>query len=176
MCLHKKLKEKDEEAYQLLIEKYESMFFCMAKKSIHNEEDCLDCVQEIFLKIYNNIDHCPKDDNEVAPWLITIAKNHIIDFSRKNGKKNDFCINNDDFINRLPAPTSTYKDDGFLEDLKIFLGDEDYEILSMHIVLDLTFVEIGKIINLPTHTARRRVQTIFNKAKGYAERSREEKI
>ena len=64
MCLIKKLREKDEDAYKYLLDKYGNVFLYMSKKVLHNYEDSVDCVQEIYMRIYNYIDKSPTKEND----------------------------------------------------------------------------------------------------------------
>ena len=75
MNLVKKLQARNEEAYQELVETYTTTFNYLASQYIKNKEDVKDCVQDIFLKIYQNIHKF--NDAEVCfnPWIITLAIN-----------------------------------------------------------------------------------------------------
>ena len=52
MNLVKKLQAKNEDAYQELVDTYSDTFFYLATQYIKNKEDAKDCVQDIYLKIY----------------------------------------------------------------------------------------------------------------------------
>lgn len=173
MCLSKRLKEKDEEAYQYLLDQYGKVFVCMANNFLHNKEESVDCVQEILVRIYMNIDKCPTDDDKLIPWMFKLAKNQIIDYNRKLNKKNEFCYNNNNYIFTMPDNTADNSKSELLDELRDYLGSEDYEILTYYIVAEMTYKQIGEIMNLPSYTARRRVKEIYDKAKSFAEKKKE---
>lgn len=53
------------------------------KKRIHSEQDADDILQEVFIKIYNNIEKL-QDDKKIHAWIYTITRNTITDYYRKN--------------------------------------------------------------------------------------------
>lgn len=55
-------------------------------KRVENEQDADDILQDIFIKIYNNIESL-MDDNKIHGWIYSITRNTIIDYYRKNNKK-----------------------------------------------------------------------------------------
>lgn len=175
MCLIKKLREKDEDAYKYLLDKYGNVFLYMSNKVLHNYEDSIDCVQEIYMRIYNYIDKSPTKENELIPWIFKIAKTQIIDYHRKMNKNKGIVFNNDDFVYKIAIPISPKTcESEILDELQEFLSEEEYEMLTYHIVAKMTYKEIGIILNLPSHTARRRVQAVFTKSKEFVERRKKE--
>ena len=88
------------------------------KKRLPQEQDAEDVLQEVFIKIYSNIDKLT-DNKKIHSWIYTITRNTIIDYYRKNNnsrttelfediEKEDFTITNEivfclkDMIDRLP--------------------------------------------------------------------------
>ena len=55
------------------------------RKRVSNEQDMEDILQEVFLKIHNNIEGL-KDKNRIHAWVYQITRNVIIDYYRKNNK------------------------------------------------------------------------------------------
>lgn len=58
-------------------------------KRIENEQDADDILQEVFIKIHNNIGSL-MNDNKIHAWIYRIARNTIIDYYRRN--HNDFEV------------------------------------------------------------------------------------
>ncbi|OPX87329.1 MAG: RNA polymerase sigma factor SigZ [Pelotomaculum sp. PtaB.Bin104] len=52
------------------------------KKRIPNELDTDDVLQEVFVKIHNNIGSLT-DDNKIHAWIYRITRNTIADYYRK---------------------------------------------------------------------------------------------
>lgn len=55
------------------------------KKRIPSELDTDDVLQEVFVKIHNNIGSLT-DDNKIHAWIYRITRNTIADYYRKNNK------------------------------------------------------------------------------------------
>jgi len=56
------------------------------KKRVDNEEDAEDILQEVFIKINNNLKNL-EDEKKIHAWIYTIARNAITDYYRKNSKR-----------------------------------------------------------------------------------------
>lgn len=52
------------------------------RKKVANEQDVEDILQDVFLKIYSNIDQV-KDNDRIYAWVYRITRNSIADFFRK---------------------------------------------------------------------------------------------
>ncbi len=59
-------------------------------KRVNNKDDAKDLLQEVFIKIHGNIPLVDNKEN-IKSWLFTVTKNTIIDYYRKNSKKNIFA-------------------------------------------------------------------------------------
>lgn len=167
MDIVEKLKAKDEEAYEELIGKYKDTFYYMSRKYIKDREECRDCVQEIFLKIYQNIQKYDSSKGNLNAWLIKVAKNHIIDYYRVLEKNNERYFLNEDLVQRSPTKENV-NFSILLEELREYLGHEEYEILLYRVVTGLTFEEIGEILHVEKHTIRRTFMKIYNKSRKFA--------
>lgn len=53
------------------------------KKRVANEQDADDILQEIFIKIHNNIKSL-MDDNKIHAWIYRITRNAIADYYRRS--------------------------------------------------------------------------------------------
>jgi RNA polymerase sigma-70 factor (ECF subfamily) len=58
-------------------------------KRINNEFDAEDVLQNVFFKIYQNIDSV-KDSDKLYPWIFQLTRNAIIDFYRERKKVDSF--------------------------------------------------------------------------------------
>jgi len=55
------------------------------RKRIQHEQDIEDILQEVFSKIYNNMDSL-KDSTKIHAWVYQITRNSIIDYYRKENR------------------------------------------------------------------------------------------
>ena len=83
--LIKLAKNGDIEAFEKLVEIYQSKVYNLAYKMFGNPEDASDLAQEALIKIYKNISTF-KEESQLSTWIYRIAYNLYIDELRKRKK------------------------------------------------------------------------------------------
>ncbi|MGL5749122.1 MAG: sigma-70 family RNA polymerase sigma factor [Paraclostridium sp.] len=79
-----KLKERDERALEYAIDKYGWIINTIVKKSMYNLKSYHEeCINDVLLGIWNNIDHFDSSKNTFKNWVAAIAKYKTIDYQRK---------------------------------------------------------------------------------------------
>ncbi|MDM8522233.1 sigma-70 family RNA polymerase sigma factor [Desulfococcaceae bacterium HSG8] len=76
------LKEGDEEAFRVLIRKYQTRLFNIAYGITLEREESLDIVQEVFFKVWQNI-HTFRKDSALSTWLRRITVNQCLNWQRR---------------------------------------------------------------------------------------------
>lgn len=79
------MKQQTREIWEMLRVKLRA--FIMSK--VHNEAVADDLLQELFIKIHDNIDQL-KDHTRIQPWIYQISRNLIIDHFRKIRKETNY--------------------------------------------------------------------------------------
>ena len=75
------MKDGDEHAFRVLVEKYKNYVFRTVFAILRNEKDAEDAAQEAFIKIYYAL---PQYESQgFKTWITRIAINHAIDTKRK---------------------------------------------------------------------------------------------
>ena len=91
-----KLKEdilnKTEEAFEQLYKEYSKLVFYFTYSMTGNRRDGEDLLQEVFLKVYVNINDYNPYKSSFKTWLVTITRNHVIDFLKQ---KKDVVYDNE---------------------------------------------------------------------------------
>ncbi|HOM43435.1 MAG TPA: sigma-70 family RNA polymerase sigma factor [Bacillota bacterium] len=70
------------ELFSVIIDRYQSKVFSTAFHYTHDQEEARDLTQEIFIKLYNNLQKY-KGKASFSTWLYRIAVNRCIDWTRK---------------------------------------------------------------------------------------------
>jgi len=70
------------ELFSVIIDRYQSKVFSTAFHYTHDHEEARDLTQEIFIKLYNNLQKY-KGKASFSTWLYRIAVNRCIDWTRK---------------------------------------------------------------------------------------------
>ncbi|MGQ9470148.1 MAG: RNA polymerase sigma factor [Candidatus Aminicenantales bacterium] len=74
--------EGKQEAWRTLVDTFSRRIFNMAYQFCGRREEAEDLTQEIFMKIYLSLSKFNPNKNLTA-WVLTLAKNHLIDTYRK---------------------------------------------------------------------------------------------
>lgn len=149
--IFQKIKNGNKEAIEELYAKYQKLVINISFSIVKDKDIAEEISQIIFLKILQKpIENIP-DSNELS-WLYTITKNQTIDYLRK--QHNDIDIDalydipdNDNKINEI-IDRDTYNRmiDG--------LEEKEKEIVSLKVLTNFTFKEIGLILDMPTATVQ----------------------
>ena len=155
-------KDRIEEVFNYLYDKYKPLVIFVASKYIKRIDDIDDIVQDTFISFFNNISFIKTN---IKSYLTTIAKNKAIDFIRKN-QRIDFVddIELDNYSeDRQLLCNDTFKE--LIDKLNKVLGKEDADIIIMHLVDDLKFDEIGLKYNQKVKTIKTRYYRALKKFK-----------
>lgn len=74
--------EGDKDAFAVLVNRYKNLVYSIVLRMVNDREECNDIAQEVFIKIYKNLDkYYPSF--KFSTWVIRITTNHVIDYRRK---------------------------------------------------------------------------------------------
>lgn len=76
--LIRRAQEGDQEAFAAVVRTYRNSLIQVAYGYLHDREESLDAVQEVFLKTYRKI-HSFKNESSIYTWLYRITINHCKD-------------------------------------------------------------------------------------------------
>ena len=72
----------DKEIFSELVNRYKNLVYSVVLRMVNNTEEANDLAQEIFIKLYRNLDKY-QPEYKFSTWLIRISTNHVIDYRRK---------------------------------------------------------------------------------------------
>lgn len=73
-------------AFAHLVEKYQQKIYWHVRRMVINHDDADDLVQEIFIKVWNNLDRF-RQDAQLYSWIYRIASNECLQFLQKKKKQ-----------------------------------------------------------------------------------------
>ena len=152
----------DDNSLELLIKKYLKYIYNYIYRSIGNSADTEDITQETFLKVWKNIKKFDKGKN-FKPWIFQIAKNTLVDFSRKKKLVLFSSFENNDgknlLLERLAGsavhPSRNIDDKGLLNNVMDRLSLKDRAIFSYR-YNSFNFSEIAQLLGEPVNTIKSR--------------------
>ena len=152
----------DELAWEVLVRQHQARIYGLASHYVGNGEEARDVTQDIFVRIYKNLDDCTEAGHFV-PWTIRIARNACIDHLRRRKARppaQDVAV--EDVLGLAgggPNPEESY----FADSRKrlVHLALQSLSELSREIVLlkdiqGLTFEEIATMLDVPVGTVKSR--------------------
>lgn len=102
------LLKKDDRSFTLLYDNYSKSLYGVIFTLIKNREEAEDVLQEVFVKIWKNIDSYNESKGRLYTWMLNIARNTSIDKLRSKGFNNNLKnLSADNFVHILDDNSKT---------------------------------------------------------------------
>lgn len=174
LCLSKtdeelvKMALNNQDSFLYLVERYEKKLLSyIIRISGFSKEDAEDVLQEVFIKVYVNLNSFD-DDLKFSSWVYRITHNEVINNYRKKKVRPQSVMDLDDeFLNNLASDLKTdgHIDQRYLKEnvAKVIenLDPKYKEILVLRFWEDKDYSEISDILKKPMGT----VATLISRAK-----------
>lgn len=86
--LVQRLQKADEDAYAELYDRYAGMLLGMIMRFVSEQSDAENLLQDCFVKIWRHIDTYDSSKGRLSTWVMNIARNTAIDFTRSRAYQN----------------------------------------------------------------------------------------
>ncbi len=151
-------------AFKYLIERYSSALYNFAVR-LGASNDAADIVQDIFIKVWQNLKKFNSAKASFKTWIYTIARNTITDYLRKKkpalfsqlDSEDDTPSFEDSIEDTALLPDEVLEkaeDSAFLNSLIGGLSVNYRTVLSLYYDEEMTFDEIGKVLGKPLNTVK----------------------
>jgi len=151
----------DKSAFKVFVEEYQRLVSHIVFRMISNREDREDTCQEVFLKIYQNLSNF-RSESKLSTWIATIAYNTCLnhlekrkillldDLSSEEQSLNRFAEN----VHRPDQLTDEKEISSILQAEIDKMPLHFKAILTLYHLDEMSYNEIGKILNLPEGTVK----------------------
>ena len=78
-------------AFQMLVKTYQQRLYWHIRKIVVSHDDADDLMQNVFIKVWNNIDNF-REDSTLFTWLFRIATNESLSFLQQKKRRNILSI------------------------------------------------------------------------------------
>lgn len=137
--------------FEDVVKNYIKLVYFFAKKSLYQQEDVDDIVQETFLKAMSSYKKFNfKSEGELKSWLLTICRHLITDQIRAKKMKtvsieqnNIELFDNSDVEDMIDAEITHEKDIERVKKELLNLKAEEQEVIRLRIVEEMEFKEIA---------------------------------
>ena len=159
--LIRKAKKGDKEALLSLIMAQQSDYYKLAFVYMKNEDDVLDALQDMIVKLYDNINKLKKDEAFYS-WSKTILVN-ICKSKLKENKKLLLLeeIKEDTLVEDFDNPQDKIILERYISKLSI----KHQEIIKLRYYLDYDYESISQILEIPLGTVKSRLNAGITKMK-----------
>lgn len=134
-------------------------------KRINDNDIANDILQEVFIKIHENI-HSLKDDKKLDKWVYQVTRNVIIDHFRKTKLKQAVC---DCIEDETPSKEIHIKLSRCVVPFINQLSERDQEILILADIEKISQKELAEYLGISYSGAKSRVQRAREKLKALFE-------
>lgn len=156
-----------------VVKNYIRLVYFFARKSLSQQEDIDDVVQETFLKAMKTYDKFAfKSEGELKSWLLTICRHLIADFFRANKRtvpidqgEVDLLFTEDDVEDLLDAQITKANDIAKVKKALRTLKPTEQEIIRLRITEEMEFKDIAMALGTKEAAVKMRFYRIIIKLK-----------
>ena len=162
------IKKGNSVAEKLLYDKYKEDLEKYININYPNNCDLEDDVAEILIKVFENIKQYDKKRGKVVTWIHNVAKNHMIDKSRKMVNNPILASYSNDDLNFTTAsvqPDESFENRDTLSFISNRIGIKDFHLLSMKFGEGYDYKEMESEMKVSSSTLSNRVNYVKSKLK-----------
>lgn len=152
----------DEDAFSMLVRKYQGMVCGLAYHKIGNFEDAHELAQEAFINAYRDL-HRLQEPEKFSHWLYSIALNTCISWLRKRrlpivSLESEACER--EFVDTSPTPEENIlaeEERDFIHNAMANLPDSHRLAITLYYMDGLSVDEVGRFLDIPPGTVKSRL-------------------
>ena len=153
------LKKRDRNAFDYLYSKYSGALYTVILNILPDKETANDILQEVFVKIWRQLDQYDPAKGRLFTWMLNVARNASIDFTRGKQFKNDRrnAGFSDSLSNSIEDSSINMDNVGIAAVVKR-LPEEYGRLITLAYFKGYTQDEIAKEENMPLGTVKTRIR------------------
>jgi RNA polymerase sigma factor (sigma-70 family) len=154
------LKQKNEKAFEYLYDNYSNALYNVVLPVVPDEEFAKDVLQKVFVKIWNNIESYQTDKGRLFTWMMNIARNAAIDFTRsKDGKYGQKNFSLTDYVNTNDNRTQSVNIETIgISQFLLALPADMKNVLDLVYLKGHTHEEAAELLQMPLGTVKTKVR------------------
>ena len=164
------LLRKEERAFTQLYDMYSKSLFSIITNLIKDREEAEDVLQEVFVKIWKNVDTYNQSKGRLYTWMLNIARNTSIDKLRSKGFNNSQKnLSSDNFVHLLDDSNKlTNKIDSIgLRDFVNKLKPKCIQLIDLLFFKGYTQQEASEELEIPLGTVKTQNRMCMNDLRNY---------
>ena len=174
VSLIKRCKNNEREAFDSLLSKYEGYLYNICYGYTFDQDEALDIMQEVYIKIFRNI-HSFDETRPFPPWLKRIAINTCLNYKRDNKKLPQLSLNleidedeKSTLLDCIAAADDTEETAIFYETQELIIKSlqklpDNYRLpLTLRYLENMSYEEIANVLKQPIGTVKNSVYRARN--------------
>lgn len=174
------LKKSPKKAHTMLIEEYGGYVYAIVidkLRSLCSSEEIEDCVSDVFVEVFTNIDRFDSSKGSLKSYISVIAKRTAINAFNRISYRRNISVSADDEETVLPVSAENPADDvqkklfrQRLWDIVESLGEPDSSIIVYQYFYDMKVSDIAKKLLMTAAAVQKRSLRARQKLKGILEK------
>ncbi|MCK4352351.1 sigma-70 family RNA polymerase sigma factor [candidate division WOR-3 bacterium] len=155
-----RLKNGDKRAFEELFKGYKNMIYTIVNRMVFNKERVNDLTADIFLKIYQNIQHFD-ERSKFSTWMYRITYNHCLDYIRaakrdplESYEPIDTMYNLSSKKMGVDTMVLKKEREGVLHKIVDTMPEKYRMVLNFYYFEDISYNEISEIMGIPIGTVK----------------------
>ncbi|MGV3696898.1 RNA polymerase sigma factor [Flavobacterium sp.] len=164
------LLRKEERAFTQLYDMYSKSLFSIISNLISDREEAEDVLQEVFVKIWKNIETYNQSKGRLYTWMLNIARNTAIDKLRSKGFNNSQKnLSSDNFVHLLDDSNKlTNRIDSIgLRDFVKKLKPKCIQLIDLLFFKGFTQQEASEELSIPLGTVKTQNRMCMNDLRNF---------
>jgi RNA polymerase sigma-70 factor (ECF subfamily) len=162
------LQEKNKKGFMLLYDFYSKALYCIILKVVHDTAIAEDVLQESYIKIWKNFSSYDATKGSLFTWLLNIARNTAIDYTRSNAYKKETRACSLESV--YSAVDNQLQTESLVEDIGIKrciseLKAEHQQLIEYIYVKGYTQEQASNDLHIPLGTVKSRVRSAVKQLK-----------
>ena len=162
--------DKDDQAFSRMYDMYAKSLFAVISNLIRDREEAEDVLQDVFVKIWRNIDSYNESKGRFYTWILNISRNAAIDRLRSKGFNNSRKnLSADNFVNLLDDNTRLNNriDVIGIRDFVKKLKPKCIQLIELLFFRGFTQQEASDELQIPLGTVKTQNRTCINDLRNY---------
>jgi RNA polymerase sigma-70 factor (ECF subfamily) len=148
----------DRDAFEALVVRYQKPMFNVALRIVHDYEDASEVTQAAFVSAFENLKHF-KPRYKFYSWLYRITVNGSLNFA-KGRRRFEGLDDGMVSIDKQPDELFSEKDTALIVEQALMKLPPDYRtVIVLSHFQDLSYKEIGNVLDIPEKTVKSRLFT-----------------
>ncbi|MGL4740222.1 MAG: sigma-70 family RNA polymerase sigma factor [Sarcina sp.] len=134
-----KIREKNIEGIEFVIDMYGKLVYKIAYDILKSKEYTEECVNDVFFKVWVNVNNFDENNGEFKSWLGVITRNLAIDIARKREKRKEVVL--EEYTQKQIEDESDVIEIKAKELMKVKLAIETFSTTDKYIFINRFFLK-----------------------------------